>query len=253
MLADFDPAFGAVLLGAFVVAVLYSSVGHGGASGYLAVLVLAGFARPSITPLVLLLNVAVAGLAFTAYYRAGHFSLRLLAPFIVTSLPGAIVGASLTVSPRVYAIVLGGTLVAAGCRFVLLSRAEAPKAPLAPRTLWTVGPVVGGLLGVLAGMVGVGGGIFLSPLLLLMGWADAKRTGAVSAAFIVVNSLGGLATQLVRGASVDLSLGVPLLVTVAAGGMLGAFAGANRLSNVGLQRLLGVVLLGAGVKLLATH
>lgn len=246
-----DPTWAVVLSAVFLVALLYSSVGHGGASGYLAVLVLAGFARPEITPLVLILNAAVASLAFVAYFRAGHFVPRLLTPFVVTSLPASVMGGMVPVSGRVYAGILGGALLVAAVRFVALPR-PTTASPLAggPR-VWVIGPVAGAVLGFLAGLVGIGGGIFLSPLLLLMRWADAKQTGAVSSAFIVINSVGGFVAHLARGAGVDWALAGPLLAVVLLGGSLGSRWGATRLSLTVLQRLLGVVLAIAGAKLLA--
>lgn len=244
------PAWAVLIIGVLVIAVLYSSVGHGGASGYLAVLVLVGFARPAMTPVVLLLNLVVAGIGFTVYHRAGHFSHRLLVPFAVTSVPAAALGAMIPVDERVYAGVLGSALLLAACRFLLLPRPVVSHTAADDR-VWIVGPPIGFALGLLAGMVGIGGGIFLSPLLLLMGWADAKRTGAVSAGFIVVNSISGLTVHLVRGAALDWSVAVPLLATVAVGGVIGSSLGATRFSLVALQRLLGVVLAMAGLKLTA--
>lgn len=245
------PLWPGLIFGVFVVAALYSSVGHGGASGYLAVLVLAGFARPDVTPVVLILNILVAGIGFINYRRAGHFSSRLLLPFLVTSMPGAFIGGMIGLSDRAYAVIVGYTLLAAACRFLAFSRVTVAGREASPRLIWTVGPPIGLALGLLAGMVGVGGGIFLSPLLLIMGWADAKRTGAVSAAFILANSLTGLVGQLARGAAVDGGLLAPLLVTALIGGVLGSSLGASRLSLLTLQRLLGVVLAIAGLKLVA--
>ncbi len=245
-----DPTWIVVLLGAFLVALLYASVGHGGASGYLAVLVLAGYARPQVTPVVLCLNALVASIGFVQYRRAGHFSARLLLPFALTSVPAALVGSLVPLTDRGYTAVLGMGLAAAAIRFVLWPVAGAAAAVPAPPRLWLFGPPVGLALGLLAGSVGIGGGIFLSPLLLQFGWADAKRTAAVSSAFIVVNSLVGLTGHVGRGATIDGGLLAPLAAVVAAGGALGAFVGATRLSAAALQRLLGVVLATAAAKLL---
>ena len=246
-----DPAWIVVLLGVFLVAVLYSSVGHGGASGYLAILVLAGFARPEITPLVLVLNILVASIGFASYQRAGHFAPALLVPFVVTSIPAAFLGGLLTIDDRAYRLILGSALAAAAVRFLLVPSIVTPSQPIPTGRLWGIGLPVGGILGLLAGMVGIGGGIFLSPLLLFMGWADAKRTASVSAAFIVLNSSTGLAAQLLRGGSLDRDLAAPFLAAVAVGGAIGSFLGATRFSLLALQRFLGVVLATAGLKLLA--
>ncbi len=230
-------------------AMLYASVGHGGASAYLAIFVLAGYARPEITPVVLVLNMLVATTSFLNYYRAGHFSFPLLLPFAVVSIPAAFLGGMLRLSPRVYDGVLGFTLFAAACRFLFLARAVAPRPSTAGSPSLAAGLPIGGALGLLAGMVGIGGGIFLSPVLLLMRWADAKQTAAVSAAFIVLNSVAGLAARLPHGMG-DLSLLIPLALSVLAGGLLGSWWGAWRITPVRLQQVLGVVLLSASLKLL---
>ena len=239
-----------LILGALLVAILYSSVGHGGASGYLALLVLAGFARPEITPVVLVLNILVASIGFVSYQRAGHFSSALLLPFAAGSVPAAFVGGMLAVDDHVYRLILGYALLVSAIRFLLVPSVAAPSRPIPTGRLWGIGLPVGGVLGLLAGMVGIGGGIFLSPLLLLMGWADVKRTAAVSAAFIVLNSSTGLAAQLLRGGSLDWELALPLLAVVAIGGAIGSFLGATRFSLLALQRLLGLVLASAGLKLI---
>lgn len=233
----------------FLVAVLYSSVGHGGASGYLAVLALAGFARPEITPVVLVLNILVAVTGFVQYYLAGYFLPRLLLLFVVTSIPGAFIGGMIPVSEKVYAGLLGAALLAAAFRFLFLSRLVTAPTRSGGGPTYRTGLPIGLLLGILSGMVGVGGGIFLSPLLLLLGWADAKETAAVSSAFIVLNSLSGLAAHFLRGNPPAGELLFPLAVTVLIGGYAGSSMGARRLSLLSLQHLLGVVLLVAGLKL----
>jgi uncharacterized membrane protein YfcA len=233
-----------------LIAVLYSSVGHGGASGYLAVLALAGFARPEVTPVVLVLNIVVASTGLFNYWRAGHFSPRLLFPFAVASIPATFLGGMLPLGEQVYGALFGGTLLVAALRFLFLPRVLAPSRNPVSGPSWALTLPIGGLLGLLAGMVGIGGGIFLSPLLLLMGWADVKRTAAVSAAFIVLNSLSGLLAHLLKGASLDWALLIPLVATVWLGGFAGSFAGAGHLSQVRLQQALGTVLALAGLKLI---
>ncbi len=229
---------------------IYASVGHGGASGYLAVLVLAGFARPDITPVVLAMNIFVATTSFLNYRQAGHFSPRLLIPFVVVSIPASFVGGMITVNDTIYSGVLGGALFVAAFRFFFLPgivrRKEKTNNPLS----WSVSLPVGGLLGFLSGVVGVGGGIFLSPLMLLMGWADARKTGATSAAFIVLNSTSGLSAHLLKGTPFDWSLFIPLVGSAFIGGFIGSFIGARHLSLIRLQQLLGGVLAVAGFKLL---
>jgi len=227
---------------------LYSTVGHGGASAYLALAALVGLSRETMVPIALSLNVLVTSFGLWHYSRAGHFSLRLLLPFVVTSIPMAFLGGSLEISPQVFAALLGVTLLIAALRLLGLGRAMTAH-EVHPRLLWPVGLALGALLGFLAGLIGVGGGIFLSPLLLFLGWADVKRTAAVSAAFIWLNSLSGLAAHALRG-SPDWGLLLPLLAVVAVGGGLGSRLGAFRFPPVVIQRLLGAVLLVAAAKLL---
>lgn len=230
-------------------AVLYASVGHGGASAYLAIFVLVGYARPEITPVVLVLNLIVASLACLNYARAGHFSFRLLLPFIATSIPAAFIGGRFVLSPRVYAGVLGLTLLVAGVRFLLLTGTIQPRPGLPTSRVVALGLPIGGILGFLAGLVGIGGGIFLSPLLLLLGWAGAKQTAAVSAAFIMLNSASGLVARAPQVMDA-LPLTMPLVLSVFVGGLLGSWWGAWRIPPVRLQQVLGVVLLSAALKLL---
>lgn len=233
----------------FVTALVYSSVGHGGASTYLALFALFGFARADIVPTVLVLNLLVSGLGFFHYRRAGHFELRLLAPFVISSIPAAYVGGALHLPPAAFSILLGMTLMAAAARFMIFSRPLTARGDLTPQHLYLIGLPVGLVLGFLAGLLGIGGGIFLSPLLLALGWADAKKTAAVSAAFIFVNSCAGLLAQTAK-ALPDWTLTGLLAVAVICGGSLGAHIGAVRFSPVVLQRLLAVVLLFAAFKLL---
>lgn len=238
------------LLALFVIAMLYSSVGHGGASGYLAVLVLAGYMRPDITPVVLILNIAVASTGLFHYRRAGHFSFKLLKPLVITSIPAAFVGGMIPLNDEIYAALLGFILLIAALRFLFVAHLSQTRetSVLISHKTWAL--ALGAVLGLLAGMVGVGGGIFLSPLLLFLGWADAKKTAAVSAAFIVFNSMSGLSAHLLLGAVIDWSLLSSIAVTIYIGGFIGSFLGAWRLSLRMLQQLLGSVLAIASFKLI---
>lgn len=227
---------------------LYSTVGHGGASAYLALSALVGLSREAMVPIALALNVLVTSLGLWHYSRAGHFRLKLLLPFVLASVPMAFIGGSWEIPPQAFAALLGSALLIAALRLLGLGRAMTPH-EVHPRLLWPIGLVLGALLGFLAGLIGVGGGIFLSPLLLFLGWADVKRTAAVSAAFIWLNSLSGLAAHALRGTP-DWGLLWPLLIVVAIGGGLGSRLGALKFSPVRVQRLLGAVLLVASFKLL---
>ena len=230
-------------------ALLFSSVGHGGASAYLAILVLAGFPREAIAPTVLALNILVTLLGTLNYYRAGYFDLRLLFPFILTSIPAAFLGGSIQVSEKTFSAILGLTLLVAALRFLIFSKPIMGRQVFSPMVLFSIGLPLGFGLGFLAGLIGIGGGIFLSPLLLLMGWADAKKTAAISAGFILLNSLSGLTAHILRQTPAWSQLFV-LAVTVLIGGGIGSYIGAFRLLPLTLQRLLGVVLLMASAKMI---
>ena len=242
----------------FIAALLYSSVGHAGASGYLAAMGLFGLPPKLMRPSALVLNVFVASIGTYRFWRAGYFSWRLFLPFAITSVPMAFAGGRWKLSDPVYQRLLGAVLVFAAAQLVLRSVVSAwarkeqgqfLRPPPIPVAL-----LIGGGLGLLAGMTGVGGGIFLSPLIMLMRWADAKRTAAVSAAFILVNSISGLAGQYRSGAIESLAphwleLTVWLAAAVA-GGLVGSWLGARRLDNRAIRVLLAVVLTIAGVKML---
>jgi len=230
----------------FIAAVLYSSVGHGGASAYLAVMSLTGLAPGVMRPAALVLNLIVAAIGTVRFARAGHFRWRLFWPFAVTSIPFAFLGGSITLPDVLYRRVLGLVLLFAAYRLWRVFQGSEGKLhtlPLSAALLW------GAAIGVLSGLTGVGGGIFLSPLLLLAHWAEPKPTAAVSAAFIWVNSFAGLLGKPASLAA--LPAGIPLWILAAAvGGILGAGLGSRRLPSLVLRRLLAAVLVVAGGKLL---
>lgn len=228
----------------FVAAFVYSSVGHGGGSAYLALMAFTTLAQPTIRSTALVLNIIVATAGFISYHRAQQFSWRLLVPFAIGSVPAAFIGGMKLLAPRTFSWVLGVTLLASALRLIWV--APPIVRPLPQRLLWWLGPPIGAGLGLVAGMVGVGGGIFLSPLLLFLAWADTKQTAAVSAAFILINSISGLAAQ---SPTVDWKLVAPAAVVVLIAGVAGSRLGANRFSPVWLQRLLGFVLALAALHL----
>ncbi|MDW8110092.1 MAG: sulfite exporter TauE/SafE family protein [Candidatus Bipolaricaulota bacterium] len=230
---------------------LYSSVGHGGGSAYLAILALTGLPRATFAPLALTLNLVVSGLGWANYARAGHFSRKLLWPFVTTSIPAAFLGGLTPLPKWAFSLVLGLVLLLAALRLLLLQKpVTTQRIPEEGLPLWRWGLPLGALLGYLAGLIGIGGGIFLSPLLLFLGWADAKRVGAVSAAFIFLNSASGLIAHMLAQRTPNLELLLPLTGAVLLGGALGSHLGATRFSATILQRLLGVVLLVAALKML---
>jgi len=240
----------ALLVLIFLVALIYASVGHGGASQYLAVMSLIGHDPPAqMSTSALLFNVLVAGTAWLTFWRAGHGSFALLWPFALTSIPAAVLGGWLPVSAQLYRQLLAACLLVAAARLCLPNRRDHERSTAPPLA---VALPVGGFLGVVSGIVGVGGGIFLSPLMALMRWADMKRTAAVSAALIVANSLAGLAGRVIAGRWLIDSL-APLVITAFVGGLIGSRLGANHFSGLWLRRLLAGVLLIAAGKLALTH
>jgi uncharacterized membrane protein YfcA len=229
----------------FLVAILYSSVGHGGASGYLAVMALLSVPAATTRPSALLLNVFVASVGTIQFYRAGFFAWRTFLPFAVTSIPFAFIGGMITLPSNVYKIILGVVLVVAAVRLAWNLKADAdPKEPV----IW-MALIIGAAIGLLSGLVGVGGGIFLTPVLLLMNWSGTKTAAGVSAMFILVNSISGLAgnySQLIRLPS-DVTFWIAAAVV---GGVIGSTLGARRFNSLTLRRVLAVVLVFAGVKLI---
>jgi uncharacterized membrane protein YfcA len=230
-----------------VAAVLYSSVGHGGASAYLAVMALFGTAPSVMRPTALVLNLFVAGIAAIQFARAGWFRWRLLWPFAIASIPMAFVGGRISLPDPIYRRVLGAVLLFAAVRLALrLSTKQAAEPRQIPIPLAVV---FGAAIGLLSGLTGVGGGIFLSPLLLLGRWAEPKPTAAVSAAFIWVNSLAGLLARPANLAALPPST-VWWIAAAVLGGLIGSRQGSRRLESLTLRRLLAAVLVVAGLKLI---
>lgn len=234
-----------ILIALFIVAVLYSSVGHGGASGYLAVMALFAVPQGTTRPSALILNVFVATIGTIQFYRAGFFSWRAFWPFAVTSIPFAFLGGMITLPTTAYKIVLGAVLIVAAIRLAWNLKSDAEASP--PK-IW-IALLIGAVIGLLSGLVGVGGGIFLTPVLLLMNWSETKTAAGVSAMFILVNSISGLAGNAGQLASLPSNVWFWILAAVA-GGILGSTLGAKRFDSLTLRRVLALVLLFAGVKLM---
>jgi hypothetical protein len=233
-----------IVVALFVVAVLYSSVGHGGASGYLAVMALFSVASATTRPTALILNVCVASIAFVQFYRAKSFDWRIFLPFAAASVPQAYIGGRVQLAEPVYKAILGVCLIVAAVRLSIKLGSETdPKRP----PVW-LALVIGAILGFVSGLVGVGGGIFLTPVLLLMNWTDARTAAGVSALFILVNSVAGLA-----GGARELSqLSGTVFVWISAaviGGMIGSTLGSRRFDSLTMRRVLAGVLIVAGLKL----
>ena len=234
-------------IGIAIIAFLYSSVGHAGASGYIAVMSLFGLAPAVIKPAALVLNILVACLATWQFWRAGYFSWQTFWPFAVTSIPMAFVGGYITLPSTTFKFIVGVVLLYSAFRFLLRPGPDdEPRLPGKPIAFG-----VGGGLGLLSGLTGVGGGIFLTPLMIFMKWARTKTASAVSAAFILVNSISGLMGNVSSTKQLPL-FAIPLAIAAVAGGSVGSYFGSRRFDPVVIKRLLGVVLLIAGIKLILT-
>lgn len=239
-----------IILAIFVVAVLYSSVGHGGASGYLAVMAFLAVAPEVTRPTALVLNLFVASIGAYQFYRAGYFSWSIFWPFAATSIPFAFIGGIIHLPTHIYKIMLGLVLLFAAFRlawkFTKDVTVELPK-------IW-LALCIGAIIGLLSGLVGVGGGIFLTPVLLLINWSETKTAAGISALFIFVNSASGLAGNHFLGKSPELSsLPSDTWAWIAAaivGGALGSLLGAKKFDSLTLRRVLAAVLVFASVKLI---
>jgi uncharacterized membrane protein YfcA len=239
-----------IILAIFVVAVMYSSVGHGGASGYLAVMAFVGVLPEVTRPTALVLNLFVASIATYQFWRAGFFSQRIFWPFAAASIPAAFIGGMIMLPTNVYKIVLGVVLMLAALR--LAWKLTAGTQTRQPKML--IALAIGAVIGLLSGLVGVGGGIFLTPVLLLSNWAETKTAAGVSAAFILVNSVAGLLGNWLLGKGASLST-LPTdvwlwIVAAVIGGLLGSTMGAKRFDSLTIRRVLAAVLLFAGIKLI---
>ncbi|MHA7129824.1 sulfite exporter TauE/SafE family protein [Algoriphagus namhaensis] len=225
---------------------LYASVGHGGASGYLALMALFNFPNETMKQTALLLNLFVAGVSFYHYFKAGHFRKDLFIPFALASIPAAFLGGMTQLDPLIYKKILGVLLVFAIAR--MLWKKSESKAPL-HSVKFIQAFVLGGIVGFFSGLIGIGGGIILTPIILLLHWGNMKEAAAVSALFIWVNSASGLAGQFTMG--VELYPFATLMVLIAVlGGLAGSYLGSKKWNNRVLEYALSIVLITASVKLL---
>ena len=236
-----------LLLLVLLAAILYSSVGHGGASGYLAAMALFGLEPAMMKPAVLTMNIFVTVLVLWRVSRSTPFNWRLFLPFVVASVPMAFIGGAYTVNSAAYKTMVGLALLVAMWR--LLWEGDDSERIQEP-ALWVVLPV-GALLGLISGLTGVGGGIFLSPLLLLFHWSGMRGSVTIAAAFILLNSIAGLAGY--ASTATQWPPGIPVLVMAALlGGLIGSELAARRLAPIQLRKVLAVVLAIAGAKMIAT-
>lgn len=228
-----------------ITAFLYASAGQGGASGYLALMAFFSIAPVYMKTSALLLNVFVSLIAFILYYKAGHFRWKLLFPFVLTSIPMAFVGAKLDVNPHLYKIVLGLLLLVAAARMLY----KPSEKKILNTSSFLIALAVGALIGFFSGMTGIGGGIILSPLLLLLNWANIKETAAVSSLFIFLNSISGLIGTWYSGIVLPPEI-IYWVLAGMAGGIAGGYAGSRKFSTKWITYALSIILLIAGVKLL---
>ena len=238
-----DAFFLAILI--FAAGLLYSSVGHAGASGYLAAMALFGLETEVMKPTALGLNILVAIIAAVQFHRAGYFSWNTFWPFAISSIPFAFIGGAMSIPGQLYKQIVGLVLLFAAYHF-FRGRQTAIQNPSKP--IPVQGAILAGAgIGLLSGMVGVGGGIFLTPLILFMGWEGTKQTAGVSAMFILVNSVAGIAGHL---ASVKILPDYIYILGFAAvfGGTFGSYMGSRMFANATLYQLLAIVLVIAGIK-----
>jgi len=229
----------------FIVAMLYASVGHGGASGYLAVMALFSLHPEALKPTALMLNIVVAGVGTYLYCSAGQFSWRVFWPFVITSIPMSFLGGTFHLPPELYRPVLGLVLFYAAWRLFVRRKhdeyqAKAPGLPVAM--------AVGGVLGFASGLIGVGGGIFLSPLMILLRWAKVREVSGIAAMFILVNSISGLFGHM--SSLQHIPDFAPLLAGVALlGGTIGALSGSRHLPVRTILQAMSIMMVLAGGKM----
>jgi uncharacterized protein len=226
-----------------VVAFLYSSVGFGGASGYLAAMSFYALSTQLMASTSLVLNILVAAIAFIAYWQEGHYRPRLLLPFLLASVPAAFLGGYIEVTETFYRTLLYVALSYVGIRLLFFDRfhERSVEQPIHAPWLWML--LSGALIGLISGILGLGGGIFLAPVIILSGWGTPKEAATSSAGFIVVNSISSILGRLLGGNFVFGIYGAILLPAALIGGLLGSRLGAHYLSGPAMRRLLGIILL----------
>ena len=226
----------------FVIAALYSSAGFGGASGYLLGMSFFDIQANVTASTALVLNILVSSISFTNYTRAGHFRPRLLIPFLITSIPAAFIGGMLKLSEQMYTNILYVVLTYLSIRMTFFP-------VISEKAGWTMHPIPlwaallsGAVIGMLSGMIGIGGGIFLSPLIILMGWGESKQAAASAGGFIAINSISGMVGRITNVTFSLSEFGIPLLFVGMLGALIGSQLGAIKFSGAGVRRVLGTIL-----------
>lgn len=234
------------LLLLFIVAFLYASVGHGGASGYLALMALFSMSPAVMRPTALMLNLFVSLSAFILFYRGGHFKWKIFLPFALASIPSSFIGGMIEMDAAIYKKLLGILLLIPVARMLLTTNSDEQTKNTPDLKLSLL---IGAVIGFLSGLIGIGGGIILSPVLLMLSWTTQKQTAAISALFIFVNSVAGLAGQFSQGISLQPDM-LAYVGVAFVGGSAGAWMGAAKLDHKALKYLLSIVLIVASIKLL---
>ena len=230
----------------FCGAILYTSVGHAGASAYIAIMSLMGLPQATVKPTALVLNILVASYSGRRYFQSGLFDKAVFFPLVIGAIPAAFIGGYLTISETLYKSLVGVVLIASGIRFLLVRRDQKEREIKRPSFITAI--FAGAVIGLLAGLTGTGGGIFLSPVLIFLAWTSTKGASGTASLFILVNSVSGLLGNITSIEALPAT--VPLYgCAVLLGAYIGTTFGIRYFSHIGVKRALGVVLLIAGAKL----
>jgi len=235
----------------FIIAILYSSVGHAGSSGYLALMALLSFAPETIKPTSLVLNIIVASIASVKYLKEGCYDKKILLPFILSSIPMAFLGGYITLNPKYFKLVAGLFLIVAATLLVVREYSKSKESEIRKMPL-PFGLGIGAVIGIISGLIGVGGGIFLSPIIISLNWTTVKKASGIAAMFILCNSVAGLSGHLAGLNKVDHYI-IYWIPAVVLGGLLGSHLGTVKLNTKVIIACLFLVLLTAGLKFLLVN